>query len=408
MIAAFAPRAPGFMAAPHHSYRALRAIGPVFHERETGIFYVLDYALAVEVMRAPDRFSSAVDRAGMRAGGLPEAVTAIRAQGWRLAPTLSHNDAPSHDAYRALVAPLFLPRGLNRIAPFVESRVAELVAALPAGAPVDFVAAFAVPLPIAVIGELLGMRHLGDATLKRWSDSFADELGFLTSDARAIEIAEDTLACHRAMMALVEERRGREGEDVITLLANAEVEGRPLTPGEILSLLTQLLVAGNETTTATLAFALLRLARDPALWARLGRERQLIPRFVEEVLRLDCPIQGQFRRAVTDEVLGGVAIPAGSLLHVRFASANRDEKLFGADGDMLRLDGKPPAPHLAFGMGMHFCVGAALSRLEIATAMTALLDRFAGVRLAGDPASLRFRTHFHHRNLLALPLEFSA
>lgn len=407
MTVAFDPRAPGFMAAPHAAYRALRALGPVFHEASSGIFYVLDHALAVEVLRAPDRFSSAVDRAGMRAGGLPPEVAEIRRQGWPLAPTLSHNDGPSHDAFRALVAPMFLPRGLARIAPFVEARVAELVAALPAGAPVEFVSAFAVPLPISVIGELLGMRHLGDATLKRWSDAFADELGFLTSDRRAIEIAEETLACHRAMMALVEARRGTTGEDALTLLANASVDGRPLTPGEILSLATQLLVAGNETTTATLAFALLRLAEAPALWARLASERRLIPRFVEEVLRLDCPIQGQFRKAVADETLGGVAIPAGSLLHVRFAAANRDPALFGPEADSLRLDGPAPAPHLAFGMGLHFCVGAALSRLEIAAALQALLDRFEGVFLAAETDALPFRTHFHHRNLLALPLRFA-
>lgn len=408
MTAAFTPRAPGFMAAPHEAYRALRAKAPVFHEHETGIFYVLDHALASEVLRSPERFSSAVDRASMRAGGLPPEVIEIRKQGWPLAPTLSHNDGPSHDAFRALVAPLFLPRGLARIRPFVEARVAELVGALPEGAPVEFVAALAVPLPIAVIGELLGMRHLGDETLKRWSDAFADELGFLTSDDRAIAIARETLACHQAMMALVEARRGGVGEDAISLLANAEVEGRPLAPGEILSLLTQLLVAGNETTTATLAFALLRLARTPGLWSRLAADRALLPRFVEEVLRLDCPIQGQFRKAVADETLGGTAIPAGSLVHVRFASANRDEAVFGPDDDVLRLDGRAPAPHLAFGMGLHFCVGAALSRLELVLALEALLDRFAGVALAAGAEPLPFRTHFHHRNLLALPLEFRA
>ncbi len=408
MTARFAPRAPGFMVAPHEAYRALRAQGPIFHEADTGIFYVLDHALAIEVLRAPERFSSAVDRAGMRAGGLPAEVQAIRAKGWPLAPTLSHNDGPSHDAFRALVAPLFMPRGLATIRPFIASRVAELAKRIAPCEQIEFVSAFAVPLPIAVIGEILGMRHLGDDTLKRWSDAFADELGFLTSDARAVEIARLTLACHQAMMALVDARRGSDGADAITLLANATIAGRPLEAGEILSLLTQLLVAGNETTTATLAFALLRLAKTPGLWARLSADRALLPRFIEEVLRLDCPIQGQFRRAVADTRLGGIAIPAGSLLHLRFASANRDERVFGPDDDTVRLDGKPAAPHLAFGMGLHFCVGAALSRFELTIALEALLDRFAGVSLAAEQGALPFRTHFHHRNLLALPLVFRA
>jgi cytochrome P450 len=401
----FRPRDPGFMATAADSYRALRAEGPVHHEAASGIFYVLDHGLACEVMRAPERFSSAVDRAGMRAGGLPEEVLEIRRQGWALAPTLSHNDAPSHDAFRKLVSPFFLPRGLAALKPFIAERTEALVAALPEGEAVDIVAALAVPLPIAVIGELLGMGHVGGALLKRWSDAFADEIGFLTSTERAVEIAHLTLACHQEMVALAKARRGGTGADVITALANAEVEGRALEPGEQLSILTQLLVAGNETTTATLAFAVLRLARDPALLARLRGERALIPLFVEEVLRLDSPIQGQFRKAVADERLGGTDIPAGSLLHVRFASANRDERVWGPDTDAVRLDGRQPATHLAFGLGLHFCVGAALSRLELDLALNALLDRFADWRLADPAAPLPFRTHFHHRNLTRLDVE---
>jgi cytochrome P450 len=393
------------MAAPHHAYRALRARGPLYHEPETGIFYILDHALAVEVMRAPDRFSSAVDRAAMRTGGIPRRVQEIRAEGWPLALTLSHNDGPSHDAYRALVAPFFTPRALRAIRPFVEAKADALVAALPVATPVDLIAALAVPLPISVIGELLGMGHLGEARLKRWSDAFADEIGFLTSEARAVEIAEETLDSHRAMMALLEARRGGSGTDIITALANAAIDGRPLEPGESLSILTQLLVAGNETTTATLGFALLRMAEDEALLARLSADRQRIPAFVEEVLRLDSPIQGQFRKAVADETLAGTEIPAGSLLHVRFAAANRDETVWGPDDDRVRLDRRPPAAHLAFGLGLHFCVGAGLSRLELECALNRMLDRFSGWRLAVPRSELPFRTHFHHRNLLRLSME---
>jgi cytochrome P450 len=210
------------------------------------------------------------------------------------------------------------------------------------------------------------------------------------------------------MMELVEAKRGSDCDDVISTLANTEFGGRPLEAGEILSILTQLLVAGNETTTATLTFAVLRLARDPDLVARLRADRARIPQFIEEVLRLDSPIQGQFRKAVSDEQLGGHVIPAGSLLHVRFASANRDERVWGPDTDSVRLEGRQPAAHLAFGMGLHFCVGAALSRLELEIALNALLDRFSDWRLTDPRAPLSFRPHFHHRNLLRLDVEFRA
>lgn len=402
----FRPRDPDFMAEAPAAYRTLREIGPIHHEPSSGVYYILDHAIASEVMRASDRFSSAIDRASMRAGGLPAEVVEIRKQGWALAPTLSHNDSASHDAYRKLVSPFFLPKGLARLRPFIEARTNALVSGLPDSEPVEIVGRLAVPLPIAVIGELLGMNHLGEDRLKQWSDAFADELGFLTSDDRAIEIAHQTLACHRAMMELADARRESGGTDVIATLADARIDGRPLVPGEILSILTQLLVAGNETTTATLTFAVLRLARDPELLARLNGDRALMPLFIEEVLRLDSPIQGQFRKAVSDEQLGGVSIPAGSLLHVRFASANRDEKVWGPDTETVRLAGRQPAAHLAFGMGLHFCVGAALSRLELEIALNALLDRFGDWILADRQAPLSFRTHFHHRNLLRLDVEF--
>lgn len=405
------PRAPGFMRRPQDAYRRMRADGPLWREPETGVVFVLDYDLAEEVMRNHQRFSSYADRAAMRKGGLPAEVLEIKAQGWPLALTMVQNDGPSHDDYRKLVGPFFLPRRLRLMEPFIEARIAELLDAIDAGGGTcDFFPDFAVPLPVSVIGEYLGMRHLGDDTVKRWSDAFADEIGFLTSDARAIEIAGLTLECHRAMVALCDKRRGGaeedRGEDIITALANAtKPDGALLDNSELLSILTQLMVAGNETTTSTLGFALLRLAQDPALFARLRATPELVAPFLEEVLRLDSPIQGQFRKAVGDQMLGGHLIPDGTMLHVRFAAANRDEEVWGATGDAVQLDRKPPKPHMAFGNGIHFCVGAALSRLEMRLALGQILARYTAIRLRCDPETLPFRTNFHQRGMTALPLE---
>jgi cytochrome P450 len=165
-------------------------------------------------------------------------------------------------------------------------------------------------------------------------------------------------------------------------------------------------VAGNETTTSTLGFALLRLARDPALYARLRAEPDRIAPFLEEVLRLDSPIQGQFRKAVGGQRLGGHLIPDGTMLHVRFGAANRDEKVWGEGAHEVQLDRKPPRPHMAFGNGIHFCVGAALSRLEMRLALREILSRYKSVRLAVGEDALPFRTNFHQRGMTSLPLEF--
>lgn len=406
----FTPRETDFMRAPEIAYRRLRRDAPVWLDPESGVYFVSTYALAEEVMRHHGRFSSQVDRRSMRAGELPPEAHRLRARAWRTAATMSHNDTASHGDYRKLVAAFFMPRWLARMQPFIEERAAALLDAIDAqGGECDFLPSFAVPLPVSVIGEYLGMRHLGDEVLKQWSDAFADELGFLTSDARAIEIAQQTLDCHDAMVALCAERRGGGRDDIITHLANARLpDGRPLDNAELLSILTQLLVAGNETTTATLGFALLRLGQDRPMFERLRAGPALIPAFVEEVLRLDSPIQGQFRRAVGQQQLGGVTIPDGALLHVRFGSANRDEAVWGDDDGTPAVDRRPPRPHMAFGNGIHFCVGAALSRLEMKIALTMILARYGRVVLGCDPHALTFRTNFHQRGLTGLPLALQA
>ncbi len=405
----FDPKAADFMDDPWPFYARLREEAPVYREPRSGVFFVARYDLAERVMRDPATFSSKVDRAAMRAGGMPARVLEIRRQAWPLALTMSQNDEPSHDVYRGLVAPFFLPKTLAAIEPYIEARTAELIDAIAAkGGDAEFLADFAVPLPISVIGRYLGLEAYGWATLKRWSDAFADEIGFLTSDDRAIEIAELTLACHRAMMETVVARRTEPKDDIISHLAAARIDdGRHLEPGEILSILTQLLVAGNETTTNSLAGGLKRLALDPALAARLRAEPRLVVPFVEEVLRLESPVQGQFRKATRTAELGGVEIPEGALLHVRFASANRDRAVYGESADEVRLGERPPKPHMAFGLGLHFCVGAMLSRLELRIAFARVLERFAAIELACAPEAVRYHTHFHLRGPTRLPLRLA-
>ena len=403
------PKADDFMDAPFGFYRAMRDNAPVYHDPRSGIFFIGTYALADTVMKQPALFSSAVDRAGMRKGGLPQRVLDIKAQGWPVALTMSHNDTASHPMYRGLVSPFFTPKKLKAIEPFMAAHTADLIAVMRDQGTVDFLADFAIPLPIAVIARYLGLEDHGVETLKRWSDAFADEIGFLTSDDRAIEIAELCLECHKAMLAVCDVRRADPRPDIISHLAHAEItpegeETRSLNEGEILSILTQLLVAGNETTTNTLTGGMRRLATDPALFARLKVEPALIAGFVEETLRLESPVQGQFRKAESDTELAGVAIPKDALLHVRFASANRDEGVYGPEAEAMHLGIRQPKPHMAFGSGMHFCVGAMLSRLELRVAFEQIVEAFETVALAVPEDHLHYHTHFHLRGLKALPV----
>lgn len=393
---------------PEAGYAVLRSEAPVWQEPDSGVWFVSTYEHAEEIMRNHNRFSAKVDRISMRKGGLPKKAMKIREEAWPVALTLSHNDERSHDDYRKLVSSFFLPRRLKIVLPFVEERIETLLKKIDDNqGKCDFVSAFTVPLPVSVIGEYLGMRHLGDDNLKKWSDAFADEIGFLTSDGRAIEIAQLTLDCHREMVQLADERRGTDGDDIITSLANATLPcGRSLDNPEILSILTQLLVAGNETTTSTLNFSLANLAQSPETFDRLKAEPDLIPRYIEEILRVESPIQGQFRKAVGDQMIGGQTIPDGALIHVRFGSVNHDEAVWGDYSTKINLEAKHAKPHMAFGNGIHFCVGAALSRMEMKYAQEAVLARYNRVTLSCSPGELPFNKHFHQRGMTYLPLEF--
>jgi cytochrome P450 len=394
---------------PFGFYRAIRAQGSVYLEAESGIYFVGSYDLTEAVLRNPTLFSSSIDRASMRVGGVSQRAIEIKSQGYPPARTMSQNDdTDTHDAYRSLVSEHFLPRNLAPMESFVRERTAELLAPIAAKGLCEFVSEFSVPLPIAVIKRHLGFDDIDDATVKRWSDAFADDIGLLASDERAIEVAGYAVEAQKYMIDICDRRRVSPRDDIASVVANARLpDGRGLDRSETISMLTQMLVAGNETTTNALSAGIRRLAKEPETLVSLKNDPRLIPQFVEENLRLESPVQGQFRRALVDTELGGVAIPKGALLHVRLGSANRDEKVFGDYADRLRLGERPPKPHLAFGMGMHFCLGAMLSRLEMRIAFTEIVQRFATIELNVPDGDIHHHTHFHLRGLKALPLRFT-
>lgn len=407
-LEAFEPKAPDFMMDPYPYYAALRAEAPVYRHPDSGVVFVTTYVEAQTVLRDPETYSALVDRVAMREGGLPEQVLEIKTKGWPTALTLSANDAPSHDDYKAIVHPFFMPRALAEKTGEIQSRIDGLIGQLKAAGDVDFVTAYSVPLPIAVIVDYLGLSDYGYDQMKTWSDAVADEIGFLTSDDRAIEIAEMGLALQHAIVDTAKARRDDPRDDIISHLTHARMPGgKALDEPEILSLVTQLLVAGNETTTNTLSAGIVRLATSPELAGTLRSDPKLIPRFVEELLRLESPVQGQFRKATRDTELSCVALQAGDLLHIRYASANRDEEAFGPSSDQINLENTPPKQHMSFGMGLHFCVGAMLSRLELRLSFESLLSTFDQIELTVPKSQLTYPTHFHLRGLASVPVRLS-
>ena len=267
----------------------------------------------------------------------------------------------------------------------VEGVVREAFEALPRDAPFDAVAALSGPIPVEVIAELLGIPRADRARFREWSDRVVVAFGVVTYTALARNIGSifsSTVALHRYLNAAIAERRGAPRDDLVSHLIASSEDGR-LTEEELFWFTFLLLVAGNETTTSLLGGMLIAFARNPDQYARVREDPSLILNVVEESLRYVSPIQGLYRTALHDHAVGDATVPAGERVLLAFGAANRDPRRY-PDPDRFLVD-RDASDHLAFGSGIHFCLGAQLARLEATVFLHELLGRPSAVELAGEP-----------------------
>jgi cytochrome P450 len=290
-----------------------------------------------------------------------------------------HTDPPEHTVYRKLVQPGFAPGRMRALEGDVRRRAKLLLDEIEPGRPVDFVETVAVPFPLYIISALLGMPDEDWHRFFEWSEAVIPGATDWTEEKRAALQAD----MHESLLAATVERRADPRDDLISVLAHVEIEGRRLSDAELAMFLVQLLVAGNETTRNLVSGGLLALAERPTDWERLRRDRALVPRAVEEMLRWTTPVVSFMRTATRDTELGGQAIAEGEPVLMLYASANRDERQFGATADRFDIR-RDPNQHVAFGFGTHFCIGAALARIEARVLLEELLDRFETIELAGE------------------------
>ena len=299
-------------------------------------------------------------------------------------PSMLGTDGDEHARLRSLVNKAFTPRIVRRLEPRMEAIAAELVEAAVAAGEVDLVQALTYPLPVTVIAEIIGIPAADRAQFKRWSDEAIASLGlvfFGGFDRERIERQRRLLDEMRAyFVPLAEERARHPQEDLLTGLVQAEHEGSKLSHEEMLQMLILLLVAGNETTTTLISNAAIELLAHPDAHARVRREPALLERAIEEVLRFCSPVQFDPRRVTRDVELGGMKLAKDDYVLCWLGSANRDEAVFE------RADAFDPAreknPHLSFGFGSHYCLGANLARLEARVALGALLARTRAIEPA--------------------------
>jgi len=400
---------PQVIADPFDYYRAWMPKSPVVQLSE-GMFLVLSYDLCSQATGDVETFSNNFQ--GTLSGAMAEDgdVAAILAEGWPQVDTLLTADPPTHTRFRKLVNLAFSMKRVAAIEENMRGVVIDLIDKMAAKGEADFVRDFGIPLPVAMIASQIGMTNDDLDKVKRWSDAFVDRLGRMIPKDRELECAREVVEFQHFVKAKIDERRANRTEDLLSDLVYAEVDGeRPLEDAEILSIMQQLMVAGNETTTSALAGGLLQLIENPDQMAKAvaavdeDNERAIL-NLVEEVLRTESPTAGMWRMVLKDTELGGVAIPKGAMVQLRYAAANRDPAKY-PDPDRFDIERSNARSHLAFGKGIHMCVGNMLSRKEMTVAYTELLKRLTDFRVA-DGHQPSWPPNMLLRGLTTLPINF--
>ncbi|MGH7747231.1 MAG: cytochrome P450 family protein, partial [Candidatus Dormibacteria bacterium] len=312
-------------------------------------------------------------------------------------------DGAQHRRLRRLVQETFSPRYIAQLEPRVETLTAELLDALAGASSADLVAAYALPLPLTVIAEIMGVSEADRMRFRRWVGTLLGAQPSTRPTLRMLLKLPHVLAMMRFLRGLIADRRATPRDDLISRLAAPDERGDRLDDDELVAMVFILLIAGYETTVNLIATGTLLLLRNPDQLARLREDPDLIGHAVEELLRLATPVDHASERyAAADVEIGGVTIPRGSLVLVGVVSANTDDRHFaGAE----RLDlGRTDNRHLSFGLGPHYCLGAPLARLEGRIAIGALVRRFPDLSLAVPPEELRWRPGLLLRGLVSLPV----
>ena len=385
---------------PYPRYAALRERAPV-HRSAFGIWTLTNYDDCQMLLRHPGvgkDFSSAMNSLGLSDADR-EAQDRFRNDRSNMLVT----DPPDHTRLRGLVTRAFTPRTVEKLRPRIVTLVDELLDGF-GPAETEVMDALAFPLPVTVIGDMLGVPAEDRPLLRPLVRSVTAILELAVSPEALAEAADADSKLGAYFADLVADRRAHPRDDLLTKLIEAEDQGDQLTEHELISTVILLFAAGFETTTHLIGNGLLALLRNPGELARQRADRTLVRTAVEELLRYDSPVQIAARTTYEELNVGGQTIPAGNLVLAMLGAANRDPARFT---EPERLDvGRDEGPPMSFGGGIHFCLGAALARLEGQIVLDRLLDRFATMELVGGPPTVRDSLTL--RGLVDLRVRFSA
>ncbi|MFT3772678.1 MAG: cytochrome P450 [Minicystis sp.] len=366
---------------PRPFYARARREEPVFWSESLGLWVVTRYDDVCAVAKDAARFSS-IDSITPGAVPPPPEMLAELVKGFPLLPSLVDSDPPVHTRGRGLVTKALSLRRLAAFEPILREIAEGLVDRFIAKGHVELVEAFAIALPGNFIVDLLGLPREDLAQVNRWTTDSSEVFAGQKPLPTLIEHARGFVAYQHYLAAAIEDRRANPRDDALSdIVTGAAALEPPFGVAEIINILLQVLFAGYETSAGLIAASALQLARDPDLFATAKKDPTIIPAIVEEVLRVASPIHAMYRTANEDVELGGVPIRKGDRLQIAYISANHDERRFEGP---LRFDVHRTTPHLAFGHGIHFCIGAPLARLEGRIALEVLTQRLPGLRLVPD------------------------
>jgi len=365
---------PGFIANPYPTYHHLRDHSPLnFLAFPAGtISGITEPLRGWALLKYDDVYSALRDHDTFVSGRSPRAG--------KIGPklVLLHDDPPRHTRLRRLVNKTFTLKRIEALTPWMSSVANELLDKM-GTAETDIVPSYTMPLPMLVIARLLGIPGEEYVTFRRWSEALL-AVTSIPPEERA-KSAQETTAYFGRMAAA---RRTKGAEDLITALVEAEIEGEALEDWEVLGFCTLLLIAGNETTTNLIGNLLNLLTDRPALWQRLREDRSLVEGVIEETLRYESPVQRLARQTARAVEVSGVRIPEGAEVWLFYGAANRDPSAF-PNPDEFRVD-RDLRNHVAFGAGIHYCLGAPLARAEATITLNTFLDRFPVLKRGAAPA----------------------
>ena len=406
---------------PYPIFSALRDESPIHFSDKLGTWVCTKYEDIMEILHDTDRFSSLMPT-GPRDGrsGFATAMEELAADPSMAeyfqkflanaanAAVLLNADPPEHRRQRKAVNRAFRPTRLRGMEPMIEEVTSELIQEIVDKGESEFVSEFAVGLPMTIIAVALGVETDDLATFKRWSDDLVMPVGNPDPTTEKVRDYLISLSEFNEFFGnLLQLRRQDPHEDIISDVATAEVNDEMLNEAEMLSMLQQFLVAGNETTTKLLTNLMHHLAEEDGLEERLREDPSLIDNFIEEGLRFEAPVGGLFRMAKEDTMVGETQLREGDHIWLIFAAANRDPDMF-SQPDTFSVDRENARDHLAFGHGEHFCIGAMLARLEARIAVEQILERLQNIRLIDGRNNFEYEDTFVLRGLKELHIAFDA